>query len=173
MPSYASAQGCLPFEQALAPFLVEHGLPFATVLTAETIAQAFAAEGVAFGASKHSVLTPALTLWAFLSQVVHQAKSCHAAVLRVITLLISLERTPCAEDTAAYCRARAKLPTCVLRRLAVDVGRNLERHVPQEWLWQGRHVQLVDGTTLTAPDTEANQAAQFGDGARRPTARPL
>jgi hypothetical protein len=159
MPPYHAARGCLPLEQALAPFLVEDGLPFAEVLSAQTIEQAFAAEGVVFGTSKRSVFTPALKLWAFLSQVVHEAKSCHAAVLRVITLLITLERTPCTEDTAAYCRARAKLPTCVLRRLAVDVGRNLERHVPQEWLWRGRHVQLVDGTTLTAPDTEANQKA--------------
>jgi hypothetical protein len=108
MPSYCSPRGCLLFEQALAPFLAEEGLPFASVLPAETIAQAFAEEGVGFGTTKNSVFTPALTLWAFLSQVVHEAKSCHAAVLRVAALLIALARTPCSEDTAAYCRARAK-----------------------------------------------------------------
>ena len=26
------------------------------------------------------------------------------------------------------------------------------------WLWKGRHVCLVDGTTLTMPDTDANQS---------------
>ena len=159
MPSYCSPRGCLLFEQALAPFLAEEGLPFASVLPAETIAQAFAEEGVGFGTTKNSVFTPALTLWAFLSQVVHEAKSCHAAVLRVATLLIALARTPCSEDTAAYCRARAKVPACVLRRLARDVSRNLEDQVPAAWLWQGKHVQLVDGTTVTLPDTEENQQA--------------
>jgi hypothetical protein len=125
MPSYDSPRGCLHFEQALAPFLAEDGLPFANVLSAATIEQAFADEGVRFGTTVTSVFTPALTLWAFLSQVVHAAKSCHAAVLRVATLLIALERPPCSEDTAAYCRARAKLPACVLRRLAREVGRHL------------------------------------------------
>ena len=159
MPSYSSPRRCLYFEQALAPFLADDGLPFASVLPAETIEQAFADEGVDFGATKKSVFTPALTLWAFLSQVVHEAKSCHAAVLRVATLLIALERTPCSEDTAAYCRARAKLPACVLRRLALDVGRNLERQVPADWLWHGKQVTLVDGTTMILPDTPENQEA--------------
>src|SRR5712692_10219812 len=115
MPSYHSLRGRLHLDQALAPFLTEEGLPFASVLSAETIEQAFVDEGVCFGASKNSVFTPALTLWAFLSQVVHEAKSCHAAVLRVAALLMALERTPCSQDTAAYCRARAKLPTCARR----------------------------------------------------------
>jgi putative transposase len=168
MPSYPSAPYCLPFEQALAPFLADQGLPFANVLPAATVERAFAEEGVRFGATPKSVFTPALTLWAFLSQVVHEAKSCHAAVLRVATLLIALQRPPCSEDTAAYCRARAKLPLRVLRRLALDVGRNLERDVPAAWLWRGKHVDLVDGTTLTLPDTEDNQKAYPQPASQKP-----
>jgi hypothetical protein len=159
MPSYAVPDPCPQFAQALAPFLTEEGLPFAQVLPATDVAQAFADEGVTFGATPHAVFTPALTLWAFLSQVVDEAKSCRAAVLRVTVLLIALGRTPCAEDTAAYCRARAKVPALVLRRLAVQVSRRLEEEVPEEWLWHGRHVQLIDGTTLTLPDTPENQKA--------------
>ena len=66
---------------------------------------------------------------------------------------------PCSADTGAYCRARAKLPEAVIRRLAVQVGQKLEEQVPADWLWHGRHVKLADGTTLTMPDTAANQAA--------------
>jgi putative transposase len=168
MSSYASPRGCLQLEQALGPFLASDGLPFADVLPAETVERAFAEEGVSFGASKNSVFTPALTLWAFLSQVVHEAKSCHAAVLRVAVLLIALKRPPCSEDTAAYCRARAKLPACVLRRLALEVGRNLERELPAKWLWHGKHVQLVDGTTMTLPDTEENQRAYPQPASQKP-----
>jgi putative transposase len=168
MLSYNSPRGCLDFDHALAPFLAEEGLPFANVLPAATIERAFAEEGVRFGTTKQSVFTPALTLWAFLSQVVHEAKSCHAAVLRVATLLIALQRPPCSEDTAAYCRARAKLPACVLRRLAREVGRNLERDAPSAWLWHGKHVHLVDGTTLTLPDTPDNQRAYPQPASQKP-----
>ena len=38
-------------------------------------------------------------------------------------------------------------------------GQRLEDQVPNEWLWHGRHVKLVDGTTVTLPDTSENQKA--------------
>ena len=105
------------------------------------------------------MFTPALTLWAFLSQVLGENKSCRAAVLRVLVLLVALERRPCSAATAAYCRARAKLPAIVLRRLAVQVGRQLEDAVPRPWRWPGKHVHLVDGFTVSLPDTPDNQQA--------------
>jgi hypothetical protein len=147
------------FEQTFGPFLNDPGLPFANVLSAAEVEQAFVEAGVAFGSSKRSVFTPALTLWAFLSQVVQPAKSCSAAVLRVATLLVALGGSPCALDTAAYCRARAKLPAVVIRKLALQVSRRLEEALANDWLWQERHVALVDGTTMTMPDTEENQKA--------------
>jgi len=159
MSSYSFPGGSLRFQEVLAPFVNAEGLPFAEVLAAEDIARAFAEENVKFGATSRSVFTPALTLWTFLSQVLSEAKSCHAAVLRAIALLIALRREPCSEDTAAYCRARAKLPAVVIRRLACDAARNLEHAVPAHWLWRERHVKLADGTTLTLPDTEENQKA--------------
>ena len=96
------------------PFLCEPGLPFAEVLPAAEVERAFADEGVTFGATPHAVFTPALTLWAFLSQVLDKDKSCRAAVLRVFALLLALAREPCSLDTAAYCRARAKLPVAII-----------------------------------------------------------
>ena len=47
----------------------------------------------------------------------------------------------------------------MLRRLTCDVAEGCERRLPSEWLWKGRHVKLVDGTTVSMPDTEDNQAA--------------
>jgi putative transposase len=149
------------FSLLLAPFLQAPGLPFANVLSEKQIEEAFAAEGVCFGKSKSSVYTGPITLWAFLSQVLHtgELRSCTAAVARVIVLLVSLGREPCATDTGAYCRARARLPEKVIQRLALDVGNQLQRSVPADWLWHGRYVKLVDGTTVTMPDTPANQEA--------------
>ncbi len=159
MSSYLSPRLCLSFEQALAAFHHDEGLPFAAVLPAAVVEQAFVDEGVTFGATKKSVFTPALTLWAFLSQVLEDDKSCRAAVARVLALLVSSGQSSCSEDTAAYCRARAKLPATVLKRLTVEAGRNLEEQVPKDWLWHGKHVTLVDGSTVTLPDTPENQQA--------------
>jgi putative transposase len=69
-----------------------------------------------------------------------------------------LGRKPCANNSGGYCKARAKLPETVLQRLTTRVAGGCEREVPEAWLWKGRHVKLVDGTTVSMPDTEENQA---------------
>ena len=144
----------------LQPFLQAPGLPFADVLSEEEVQSACVAEGVALGDSGSTIFTPAVTLWAWLSQVVHAEKlgSCAAAVARLAVLLIALGRKPCSMNTGAYCRARARLPERLLRRLVLDVGHRLEARVPADWLWHGRHVKIADGTTLMMADTDANQA---------------
>jgi hypothetical protein len=154
----------------LQPFLQAPGLPFASVLCEGDVDAAMAAEGVEFGQLEGSVYTPALTVWAWLSQALHtgQMRSCAAAVSRIIVLLVTMGREPCAEDTAAYCRARQKLSEVVIRRLAVEVGQALEAQVPTDWLWRGRHVKLADGTTLTMPDTQTNRAAYPQNPAQQP-----
>jgi putative transposase len=159
MPSYLSARPRLSFEQALAPFLVNEGLPFANVLSTAFVAQVLANEDVVFGDTEQSVFTAAVTLWAWLSQVLETDKSCRAAVSRVLAMRVAGGLEPCSQDTAAYCRARAKLPASALKRLALQAGHNVEEQALPEWLWLGRRVTLVDGTTMTMPDTAANQQA--------------
>jgi len=145
----------------LASFLQRPGLPFAEALTEESIQTVFNDEGVSFAADDDTVYTPAITLWAFLSQVLFkdEQRSCVAAVARVIVLLVALERGPCSSNTGAYCRARAKLSEAAIHRLAADVADGCEQQVDEEWLWRGRHAYLVDGTTVSMPDTPENQAA--------------
>ena len=140
-------------------FLQKPGLAFADVLSEERIQQAFDEENVAFAQQDDEVYTPAVTLWAFLSQVLFkdEQRSCAAAVGRVVVLLVALGKE-LSDNTGAYCRARAKLPEAVLRRLAYDVADGSERAIPDDWRWKGRSVKLVDGTTMSMPDTQANQA---------------
>lgn len=159
MSFYTPPSSGRSFEAALAPFLTDDGLPFASVLPAEQVRAACAAEGVRFGCSDRSVYNPAVILWAFLSQVLGADRSCRAAALRVLVLVVVLQRGPCSTDTGMYCRARAKLPVVLLRRLTYELADGMEQAVPEHWLWKGRHVHLVDGTTVTAPDTPENQAA--------------
>ena len=140
-------------------FLQADGLPFSDVLSEDDIQQAFAAENACFARDEGDVYTPAITLWAFLSQVLHaqRLRSCAAAVSRVIVLCVTLGRRHPSPDTGAYCRARAKLPEGVMTRLVYQAADQLESRVPADWLWRGRHVKVGDGTTLLAPDTLKNQ----------------
>lgn len=140
-------------------FLQHEGLPFGDVLPEEEIRAAFAAENACFAEDEGDIYTPGVTLWAWLSQTLHAGAlcSCAAAVARVSVLCVMLGRQPPSPDTGAYCRARAKLPERVLYRLVYTVADELESRVPADWLWQGRHVKIGDGTTLLAPDTAANR----------------
>lgn len=149
------------FRLILLSVLQADGLPFAEVLSEKEIQTAFDEEGVSFATEDDEVYTPAITLWAFLSQVLHKAeqRSCLAAISRVIVLLVALGRQPCLKNSGAYCRARAKLPETVIERLTLDLADGCERAIPSQWLWYGRHVKLADGTTVSMPDTAENQQA--------------
>ena len=160
--SFRTFPGGLPrrFRVVQQSFLQRDDLAFADVLSEQDIQAAFDAEGVTFAQEPDDVYTPSVTLWAFLSQAVFKAehRSCVAAVARVAVLMAAL-RGASRRTRAAYCRARAKLPEVVLERLAMQLADGCEETAPAAWLWQRKHVHLVDGTTLSAPDTPANQAA--------------
>lgn len=168
---YPSSTPSLPqrFQLMLSCFLQKTGLAFADVLSAERIEQAFEEEGVDCVGPEDAVYTPAVTLWAFLSQVLFKGeqRSCRAGVARVVVLMLALGRKV-SDDTGAYCRARARLPEAVIARLTREVAAGCEGALPEEWLWCGRHAYLVDGTTLSMPDTPENQAAWPQHRAQRP-----
>jgi hypothetical protein len=66
--------------------------------------------------------------------------------------------SPCSTETGGYCIARNALPEAACRELACRTGREVETQAPAEWLWHGRSVRIVDGSTFTMPDTPENQA---------------
>ncbi len=130
-------------------------LPFHDVLDADMVNQALAAEGVT---SYQSTYTPPVTLCLFLSQVIDHDHSCRAAVARLIAWLAVNHRKPCAAQTSSYCEARRRLPEGVISRLARQVARETDDRASEAWLWNGRRVTLVDGTTVSMPDSLMNQA---------------
>jgi hypothetical protein len=156
---------CIPrslgsrFTALLHSFAQDDGLPFASALTEHDIQRAADAEGVDFGSQHDDVYTSAVTLWAFIGQVLSGRKSCVAAVARIIALRIAMGLPPCSAATGAYCKARAKFPEPFLRGLTYQVGREVEDQAPAHWRWHNRRALLVDGTTATLPDTPENQAA--------------
>ena len=136
-------------------FLQDGGLPFTDVLTDEVLTQALAAGG----GWLDRVFSPLVTLWVFLGQVLSADHSCRAAVARLNAHRVARGREPCSARTGAYCRARQRLPEAFFAAAACAVGRRLDARADRAWLWKGRRVYLFDGTTVTMPDTPANQAA--------------
>ena len=61
-------------------------------------------------------------------------------------------------STGGFCRARKRLPLDMVSTLVQASGKLIAENVPESWLWKGRRVLLVDGTTALMPDTPDNQA---------------
>ncbi len=154
-----------PLRRLRAQFGQQDGLPFGDVLSAAQVEQALRDAQVTW---RDRVFSPALTLWAFLSQALSPDGSCRAAVARVVAWCASQGQRPPAATTGSYCKARGRLPEAALRRLAHDTGRALHRQLPDGWRWHGRRVKVVDGATLSMPDTPANQKAYPQHNAQRP-----
>jgi Transposase DDE domain len=159
MPIYASSGSAATFQTLLDSFACAPGLPFQDVLTAERIETIAAEEHIDFGSAPDEVYSVPVTLWAFLAQVLSKEKSCVAAVARVLVLRLALGLPPCAAETGAYCKARAKLSEPFLQRVCYDVAEQVEGQAPTAWLWKDRHVFVGDGSTVSMPDTRANQEA--------------
>jgi len=136
-------------------FLQDGDLPFTDVLTEGVVAPALAA----LAGWLDRIYSPLVTLWVFLGQVLSADHSCRAAVARLIAHRLGRGQRACSADTGAYCQARKRLPERFLADVACSVGRGLDAKARPGWLWKGRRVYLFDGTTVTMPDTPANQAA--------------
>lgn len=75
-----------------------------------------------------------------------------AAIKRLVGGLPS-----CSTRTGAYCRARQRLPLSMLSSLTCCVGNTISQQSLPQWRWRNRSVKLVDGTTISMPDTADNQ----------------
>ena len=135
--------------------LQDGDLPFTDVLTEPVIAQALAA----LTGWLDRIFSPLVTLGVFLGQVLSADHSCRAAVARLLVHRLARGQGRCSPRTGAYCQARRRLPESFFADVACSVGRSLDEQAQRRWPWQGRRVYLFDGTTVTMPDTPANQAA--------------
>jgi hypothetical protein len=131
-------------------------LPFRELLSQERILAVLEGAGITF---RERIFTPMVTLWAFLSQVIaRQDGSCCDAVSWVLADRVARGQKACSPDTNSYCQARSRLPERVLAELARQMGQELHQQSKPEWLYKGREVVIVDGSTATMEDTEENQA---------------
>jgi len=145
------------FDIVAEPFLQQPGLPFAQVLTAEAIGQAFTEKDVLFGQA--DIFSTQIVLWAFLAQVLRGGKggACAAAVADIATYMHQTGGPVPSGDTGDYCRARSKLDLAALHDLTTQAAQRVEEGTDTSWQWHGLHAKLIDGFTFTMPDTLENQ----------------
>lgn len=129
-------------------------LPFCDLLDDQLVQDVLRSEKVTF---RDRVYTPIVTLWTFLSQVLSTDHSCRQAVTRLVAHRTARGQEPCSPDTGNYCKARQRLPVGVFTLLVRILAARLQERAPREWLWKGREVLLVDGSTVSMPDTKASQ----------------
>ena len=129
------------------------GLPFADILTEVNILYVLNEHGIQF---LDRVFSPVTTIWGFLSQVLSEDHSCRDTVSRIIAHRAANGNTLCSPNTASYCDARSRISTSVLRTLATRTAEELQKGAAEQWKWNGRSVYIVDGSSVSMPDTPKN-----------------
>lgn len=104
------------------------------------------------------ILTPVVTIHAFLMQVLHGNTACDH-----VPHLMGGRFTG-----EAYSQARQRLPLALFERLLAAVSESLASCRDQVQTWCGHRVWLLDGSSCSMPDTPELQQAFGQPGAQRP-----
>lgn len=159
----------------------DESLPLADVIDDELFEQAFEEFGVDFGTAEDAVYTPAIVLWAFVSQALFKGeqRSLTAAVTRIAAWWAAQGRIVSSTNTGAYCRARMKIPAEAIARIVRKLAERSESSfgltepMSQRQAEEtktpatiaevrsqpiGGRLMLVDGFVVDAADTPENQA---------------
>jgi hypothetical protein len=115
--------------------------------------------------SRERIFTKRRTFFAFLYQVLNPGCPCRQ-IVRQIQALFALHRDQkVSEETGGYCTARKRLSLDTLQRLRVAAAAAADS---ASQLWYGWNVKLIDGTSVSAPDTKKNQRAYPQPGGQKP-----
>jgi hypothetical protein len=108
-----------------------------------------------FGATERERLyTHGRVFWIFLAQVLGADGTCTVAVQSFLAWLKSATGKEASPHTGAYCTARKALPREHIKALHTPLVNALDGASNLFW---GRRVLVVDGSSLSMPDTQANQ----------------
>ena len=111
---------------------------------------------------------PTETLSMFLSQAMSTDRSCQNIVNGMAVQRLINGLPPHSTYTGSYCKARQRLRMSLISELVCCTGQLIDTQLPMDWRWQGRRVRLVDGTTVTMPDTTENQEAYPQQSGQKP-----
>lgn len=133
--------------------------PFRRILPDRLITDFLKSAGFAW---RDRVYSPLVVFWAMTAQALDDDHSCSAAVGRVLGWLRARKapgqrrnrRVPKAStDTGSYCRARARLPLELFPAMVRRIAQDFQGLVSAESKLWGRDIFLVDGSSVSVPDT--------------------
>lgn len=100
-----------------------------------------------------------LVFWTFLWQVAQAGASCREAIRQAQALCQNAGRPVPPDADSPYCQARGGLPLERLQEIHDGLCAEADQAVAAKDLWCGHRVLVADGSSVTAPDTPANQKA--------------
>ena len=107
-------------------------------------------------AFRERVFTPGSTFFLFLWQTLNSA-ACAETVQKAAFHHWKNKGNTISSGTSAYCQARKKLSETFLEKVFALVVGSCEQETPVAYVWKGRNVKIVDGTSVSMPDTPENQ----------------
>ena len=110
-------------------------------------------------AHRNTPYDPANTFWLFLGQTVSGNKTCQEVLSKYSAWRAASGLSVPAPDTGAYCKARGRLPLEDLRTIEAHVRTQMDAREEPRGVWRGRRVRVIDGSSLSMPDTPENQGA--------------
>ena len=105
------------------------------------------------------IFTIPVVFWTFLCQILGSG-SCRSGVASVQTLQSKLGEALCSSNNAAFCYARRRFPIRVL----ISIHRHLAAALSPA---RAPRTFVVDGTTVSMPDTESNQGCWPQSGSQK------
>jgi hypothetical protein len=146
----------LRFDSLRSQFAKQERLPFLKILSRTLVEQACRHCNHRW---RERIYTPWITLGIFLSQILSDDHSCDDAVERFQKFRYDQGLPAVAPETSSYCEARQRLPEGLTWELVRRTGQAIQDQAKDAWLFHGRSVKIIDGSTVTMPDTPENQAA--------------
>lgn len=109
--------------------------------------------------ARSRIYPPETVVFAMVAGVISRDDTLASAVIRNNQDRLQQGLEPASVNTAAFAKARARLAPELLIESTRKVARDAAEQVPPEAFWCGFIPFAIDGSTLTADDTKANQKA--------------
>jgi IS4 transposase len=105
---------------------------------------------------RNRIFTLSRTFWLFLHQVLCGGCSCAETVAKAMSFLGIEEGEIASSNTSAYCQARSRLPAELIEKQQLQLAQTVAEQ-SDSWRWHGHVVKVVDGSSVSMPDTPENQ----------------